>query len=477
MTLTIRSKNSKANAALGGFAGSFAQGIGIGQRQQVIDQQAQEDAFRQEQALRQASRVDAELQREAVERAAGQQAAASLVGEGDPLQGQPPSGAQAGAAIGAGVGGGMGGAVAGGMLGAQDQQAIDRVKAIASHMEPKAAAMFVQAANEKHRQLVDDRERKQLTDQVSRGTAAGSYFTQQPDGTRTSTPAVDKALQQFSEAAADKNTPPATLRMLKANLDREQIIAKSTFERVQRTMGDLRTRIDQAAQPSTPGPQTATDFAASSAKTGKLQMMASAYEHLAPQLMADPKAFREFEAKFWPEFAQTEAGIAFQDKDYGPVSFAAADQFMRLKQESEQWKAQASQAQAALNAAKQSQLPQQLENDTTRAQAAKTAAERPRQATPGSGPQRPPSDEDLYQKAQKAVLDRAGDKTFTDEQLDAETLKEMGRIKSAVRGFKAKAEGAQSGETKISVDQAVQQGWTEDEWDSYSKTGKMPKPK
>lgn len=471
MVLRIPSKNAKLNAGATGFAAGFQGGIGIGQRQQQIDLDKQSQAFYQDQVLRKAQVADEELQRESSLRSeAGGLAQEITSPDTGDYQGQ-----------------------------------LQRVGGILKKMgelgaKPDEIVTAAEVFKAKQKEKANDDEKQSLADQVARGTAAGTYFTQQPDGTRTSTPAVDKALQQFSEAAGKKETSPAALRTLKANLDREQIIAKSSFEHVQRQMVDLRGRIDQASQPTTPGPQSANDYAAQSAKTRKLQMMASSYEHLAPQLIADPKEFREFEAKFWPEFSQTEQGIAFMDKDYGPVSFAAADQFMRLKQDNERLKTQAEQTKAALDQAKLQDVPAAAADRAKTADARMMDAQRPRGPASGTGPQRSPSDEELYQQAQKAVLARAGDKKFTDEQLQAETLKEMGRMKSAKRGFESmsgeapapggaptpeasaasnaglltKARAMDPEANKILADKAKAAGWTIEETKAFRDTGKVP---
>ena len=427
MTVVIR-RNGALNNAAAGLAGGVPQGIALGQRTRALADQEQRDQFDQEQALRKAQIADQELQREDQ----GRQASADAASE---LAAPPPDAFGSSNIPIVGQAQRMG----------SDAVVAQRVGRIAHRMAQSGVpldqvAKFVTTAQAQHKQKIDEAERKSLTDRVSRGISAGSYFGQLPDGTRVETDDMNKSLKKWTDLVSDPNTPLPALKAQIATIDAEQIHSKFEYKHIGDTVADMQARMAQAVQPQTPGPQNATTMGAADAKKKAMGLAISAYEHFAPMYMRDPEKWGPMEQSIFQQFAQAEQGIAFVDKELGPVTFEAAEQVRRSKMLTEQARQQAAEAQASLDAAKQADIAPAAEDRRTNAEANKANSLRPR--GPASGTVgKSPSSEDLYDKANKIAASNFGTNAWsalTDDQKDAETVKQMGRMRSAARGFAAK---------------------------------------
>lgn len=488
MPVVIR-KNGALNNAAAGLERGITAGLGLGQDARKIADQEQQQQFENTQVLRKAKLADEENQRAAGLRGATADYAQALT--------EPDAQAQGPAPVAKNAPGMYPGAPANGGAAPQtyDQQ-LQRIGGILGTMAKNgASAQEITTASElfkaKQKEKANDDTKEQIGAEVTRGVAAGSYFTQQPDGTRTSTPAVDKALEKLTEATGNKNSSASEVRMLKANLDREQILAKSTFEHVTNTVAEMRAAVAQARQPETPGPQTATQAMARQARTQKMQMLLSTYEHVAPQKMGgDPKEWANWQAEFHKEWAQAENNIAYTGK-YGDVSFENADQMRKAELENAQLKQALVHTQMQHLQAQISEIPQRLGISQQNANAAAKNADahmieagRPR--GPASGTVSPsPSPEAQYKMAGDTVAAR-DPKAWADmtvEQQNAERLKEMGRMRQAKQGFQSIDQAQAAGNTNAPTTQldpnvlaqkAKAAHWTLEETKKFRDTGVAP---
>lgn len=379
--------------------------------------------------MRHAAIVDRQIQQEQADRAAVGEAAGALAGGNDPYN---PNGVYGPGGFGPGPGSvaydvATGRAKETAPPDQQDAAAIDRVRNIASRLPPQYAIPFVKAANETHQKLVDKRERDALTDKISNAMTDGSLFTVQPNGTKVEDKGSTDAAKQLLDALG-KGEDVGAIKARFANLQHAQAMAE---QRYRRRVG-IGQWIDQQAQSigqnETQGvPQDPARVLAQHQQAADLHKLATWWTQFQDDIEGHPLGMQKL----------TEAVLnAVQGKTYVNGKLVRYEDAEKQR-ELDQAKAERDQA------VKQSQI---LLNEARARAVENPALHRTAGATP-STVDKSPSPEALYQQAQKSAIERFGAKwdEMTPEQQDAETLKQMGRIKYAARGFAAQDEGVQGG--------------------------------
>lgn len=409
MVLRIKSKNHALNVAAGGFANAVPGGIALGQRSRALDEDERNGAVRRDLALREARQADEQLRMRQASFQANAQAAGEMATPEQPDQ--TPD---------------------------EHDASIQRVKAIAQEMARTGSPMshvasFVQDSAEKHKKLVDDRERKGVLTEISKLQSDGSLFTTQPDGTLMESEAINDGLKKIADLEA-KGAPTDAIKQEWENVKRAKLTDESRLKRrahVSEYLAGLKAQIGAEAPPP-------TDMNQAQALIQQKNTLGTAEEIwklYGDKIEADPKLLTQF----MQQASDAAQGFTMVGGKRVPIGYA--------QMEAENQKAlndarvQAQMAQAELARMKAAQIPQETANDTTRAQADMIDAGRGR--GPASGTvEKEPSYGDMYLKARATVMSGKGAEKLTAEQVNAETNKEMGRMRSAIRGFKQMDEPA-----------------------------------
>lgn len=250
MAIIIR-KNGAANNALAGLERGLNSGIGIG-LEAARTRAAQEEAAKRTQLAReQAMRIDQELQREAAERAAAQEAAGMMAdefgraspGEGlelqDPANGEPGGIVKWGSDQSASPLAKMGPAVTvpRPTRGAPSPRPAgpsgpkwDRIKEIAKRMDPAAARVFIQDARDREIEAKQETHRGELQQRISEMLRQGAGKTDpelaewmSPEDIANGDAEYESALEKLSALAQDPKSNPALIEAELAGLQKNRI--------------------------------------------------------------------------------------------------------------------------------------------------------------------------------------------------------------------------------------------------------------
>lgn len=306
MALRIR-KNNKANNALAGLERGLGNGFQMGMEARRTRLFEDREARNEERAIREAQRIDQEMQRENTERGAAQEAVGAMAQAEMPEREIPASGGTP-----------FGGPA---QVGRPDPAAMQRrekwarIGEIAKRMDPKTALTFLSATKEREKEAITEQNRVRVRRQFETMLGDGSFKLEQdesgvqsPEEMEEAQSKLDASIEQIQQAVAGEDFNPDQVQNQIAKLTSGLVKSDARKQFRMGKIAQLDADVAALGQPGPDGTPPQGSPAIRNAQAQKLLTMKNAYKRAA-WAFDDPKAMAKFEA----EWADTMAGVADRD--------------------------------------------------------------------------------------------------------------------------------------------------------------------